>query len=215
MPGPSEEEENDWTVTRKEVTIAPPAPKPQSAPSVARLQQDGVVNMAQRRSSSVTTQAQAPAAVPTNPPAPRVTPSIQPTPAAPKPKVVGPMAPPPAPRGPAPLVADGGMVGPFEVIEESGEMTVMLRRSKLLRTRVDIYRTAVVDPSICDVVQFTPREVSIIGKGQGATHITFWFDDLGFRPITYLVRVVPDPEVQKRREEQYGLMAERLAELFP
>ncbi|MEN6496323.1 MAG: pilus assembly protein N-terminal domain-containing protein, partial [Thermoguttaceae bacterium] len=121
----------------------------------------------------------------------------------------------PRPEGAGPIVADGGVVGPFEVIEESGEMTVMLRRSKLLRTRVDIYRTAVVDPSICDVVQFTPREISLVGKGQGATHITFWFDDKGFRPITYLVRVVPDPEVQKRREEQYGLMAERLAELFP
>jgi pilus assembly protein CpaC len=45
--------------------------------------------------------------------------------------------------------------------------------------------------------------------------VTFWFNDESYRPITYLVRVVPDPEVQKRREEQYGLLAERIAELFP
>jgi pilus assembly protein CpaC len=119
------------------------------------------------------------------------------------------------PGTPSPFVVEGSVLGPFEVIEESGEITLQLRRSKLLRTRVDVYRTAVVDPSVCDVIQFTPRELSLVGKGQGATHMTFWFDDKGFRPVTYLVRVVPDPDVQKRREEQYGLMAEHLAELFP
>jgi len=106
-------------------------------------------------------------------------------------------------------------LGPFQVLDHSGELAVVLRRSKLLRTKVDIYRTAVVDPSVCDVVQFTPREVSIIGKSQGATHVTFWFEDGTHMPATYLVRVVPDPEVQERREEQYAVLEEVLAELFP
>ncbi len=105
--------------------------------------------------------------------------------------------------------------GPFEVIDQSGEITVILRRSRLLRTAYDVIRTAVVDPAICDVVQFTPREVSIIGRGQGATHVTFWFEDPSRRPLTYLVRVVPDPEVRQRQEEQYGLLERHLAELFP
>jgi pilus assembly protein CpaC len=90
-----------------------------------------------------------------------------------------------------------------------------LRRSKLLRTKVDVYRTAVVDSGICDVVQFTPREVSIIGKGQGATHVTFWFSDGEHRPVTYLVRVAPDPEVKEQRQAEYQVLEEVLAELFP
>ncbi|MBN2477244.1 MAG: pilus assembly protein N-terminal domain-containing protein [Pirellulales bacterium] len=106
-------------------------------------------------------------------------------------------------------------LGPFEVIDHQDELTVVMRRSKLLRTQMDIYRTAVVDPSICDVVQFTPREVSIIGKGQGATHVTFWFNDAVQQPITYLIRVTPDPEVQQRREQQYDILEEVIAELFP
>ena len=105
--------------------------------------------------------------------------------------------------------------GPFEIIDHTAELQVTLRRSKLLRTKVNIYRTAVVDPSVCTVVQFTPREVSIIGLAQGATHVTFWFEDDEFKPLTYLVRVVPDPEVPKRREQQYMILEEIINELFP
>jgi pilus assembly protein CpaC len=105
--------------------------------------------------------------------------------------------------------------GPFEVLEQTREMKVTLRRSKLLRSKVDVYRTAVVDPSICDVIQFTPREVSIIGRGQGATHVTFWFEDGRHQPITYLVEVAPDPVERKRIEDSFDLLADMLAELFP
>lgn len=115
----------------------------------------------------------------------------------------------------APQVAGTEKLGVFDVLDHVEEISVVLRRSKLLRTKVDIYRTSVVDSGICDVVQFTPREVSIIGRSQGATHVTFWFEDESYQPQTYLVRVVPDPEVQERREEQYGILEEILAELFP
>ena len=108
------------------------------------------------------------------------------------------------------------MIGsPFEIIDETGEWQVTIRRSKLLRTPMNIYRTAVVDQTVCDIVQFTPREVSIIGRAQGATHVTFWFEGDKQKPITYLVRVVPDPEVQQRREKQFRIFEEILAELFP
>ena len=117
------------------------------------------------------------------------------------------------PLRPATPPASGN--SPFEVIDQSGELEVTVRRSKLLRTDVDIYRTAVVDPQICDVIQFTPREISVIGKGQGATHVTFWFRDGEHRPITYLVKVLPDPEERRRHEVQYEMLEDVLAELFP
>ncbi len=106
-------------------------------------------------------------------------------------------------------------IGPFEVRGHSEELKVVVRRSKILRSKVDIYRVSVVDPAICDVVQFTPRELAIIGRSQGATDVTFWFADERYEPITYLVRVIPDPELQQRREEQYGILEDVLAELFP
>ncbi|ADB16082.1 type II and III secretion system protein [Pirellula staleyi DSM 6068] len=120
----------------------------------------------------------------------------------------------PEPIGPArvDMIPEGS---PFEVIDESGVLTVRVRRSRLLRTKVDIYRTAVVDESICDVVQFTPREVSIIGKSQGATHVTFWFDDPNSQPLTWLVKVEPDAEEVKKEEQTYKLLQDVINEMFP
>ena len=145
-------------------------------------------------------------------PPPLEQPPADPPPLEPPPTDLPPPEQPPAER-PAP---DGpAKIGPFEVFGESGEITVTRRRNKVLRAAHNIYRLAVVDPSVCDVAQFTPREVSLIGKGQGATHVTFWFADGKHQPVTYLVRVVPDPEVQDERERQYDILEEILAELFP
>lgn len=121
-----------------------------------------------------------------------------------QPEPMGPMLPEALPEG-----------SPFEVIDESGVLTVRVRRSRLLRTKVDIYRTAVVDESICDVVQFTPREVSIIGKSTGATHVTFWFDDPNSQPLTWLVKVEPDAEDVKKDEQTYKLLEDVINEMFP
>ena len=123
--------------------------------------------------------------------------------------------PPPVRPRPVRPIDMGASDAVIEVLDSTQDLTVTVRRSKLIRTRFDIYRAAVVDTSVCDVVQFTPREVSIIGRGQGATHVTFWFEDGKHKPVTYLVRVVPDPEVQQRREEQYTVLEEVLAEMFP
>ena len=105
--------------------------------------------------------------------------------------------------------------GPFEVIDQAGDLSLTVRRSKILRTKDDIYRISVVDPTICDVVQFTPREISVIGKGQGATHVTFWFKGIGKRPVTYLVRVLPDIEERRRLENTYKILEKVIAKLYP
>jgi len=134
----------------------------------------------------------------------------QPGAPAPKPLNLAPMA--------DPLEAGDAMRranSPFEVIDQTGVEQVMVRRSKLLRTKVDIYRTAVVDDSICDVVQFTPREVSLIGKSQGSTHITFWFDDPNMQPVTYLIKVVPDVAEIVKTEETYKMLQDVINEMFP
>ncbi|WP_425616935.1 pilus assembly protein N-terminal domain-containing protein [Anatilimnocola sp. NA78] len=133
----------------------------------------------------------------------------QPGAPAPKPLNLAPMADPL--EGDAMLRANS----PFEVIDQTGAVQVMVRRSKLLRTKVDIYRTAVVDDSICDVVQFTPREISLIGKSQGSTHVTFWFDDPNMQPVTYLIQVVPDVAAVQVQENTYKMLQDVINEMFP
>lgn len=103
----------------------------------------------------------------------------------------------------------------FEVIQQSGEFSVQVHRSKLLRTAKDIYRTAVVDDAVLEIVQFTPREISLIGRSQGSTHVTFWFDDPALQPVTYLVTVEPDAGQVKIDEEKYQLLEDMINEMFP
>jgi pilus assembly protein CpaC len=127
------------------------------------------------------------------------------------------LQPPPAPLRPAieeelsPLPAGS----PFEAIQQSGVVKLRVRRSILLRTKVDVYRTAIVDEAVCDIVQFTPREVSIIGRAVGQTHVTFWLDDPGTPPLTYLVEVQPDPQQIKADENKYELLQNVINEMFP
>ena len=85
----------------------------------------------------------------------------------------------------------------------------------LLRTKVDVYRTATVDEAIVELVQFTPREISLIGRSQGQTHITFWFNDPAQQPVTYLVEVAPDPQAIAVQEEKYKLLENVINEMFP
>jgi hypothetical protein len=71
----------------------------------------------------------------------------------------------------------------------------------LLRTKLDVDRAVVLQPSICRVVRFTPHEVSIIGNRPGATHVRFWFKQDASGPRTFLVRVVPTTEALPSRPE--------------
>jgi len=155
--------------------------------------------------------------------------SVAPVPALPGVKNGQPAEPVPAPPGaknggrlepvPGPLAGPDKeeivRSGPFEVFDKQEKMEVILRRSKLLRSQTDIARTAVVDSSVCDVIQFSPREVSIIGRGQGATDVTFWFADPNVAPRTYLVRVLPDPEAKRDIEQRFKMLEDIIAKLFP
>jgi len=105
--------------------------------------------------------------------------------------------------------------GPFEIIEEAGSLNIQMRRSRLLKTKARVFRTAIVDPTICDVVQYTPQELSIIGRRVGATHVTFWFEDGNRDPMTYLIQVTPDESAREDVQRQYGDLEKLLADLFP
>ena len=104
---------------------------------------------------------------------------------------------------------------PFEAISESGTIRLRVRKSLLMRTKVDVYRTATVDEGVVELVQFTPREISLIGRSQGQTHVTFWFDDPAQPPVTYVVEVAPDAQEIQVQEEKYKLLENVINEMFP
>jgi pilus assembly protein CpaC len=69
-----------------------------------------------------------------------------------------------------------------------------VRRSKTLHTKLDVSRAAVADASVCEVVQRSPRAISIVGKSQGTTQMTLWFRDGSHQPVTCPIRVAANPQ---------------------
>jgi pilus assembly protein CpaC len=96
----------------------------------------------------------------------------------------------------------------------SETLEVVQHHSQLIIARSKITRSAIADPSIVDVAQYSPQELSVIGLEQGSTTLTVWFED-GSRPLIYLVNTVRDPSVEERRRLNYGRLERKLAILFP
>jgi pilus assembly protein CpaC len=96
----------------------------------------------------------------------------------------------------------------------SENLDVVQHHSQLLIARTNIVRTAVADPSIVDVVQFSPSELSIIGLELGSTTLTLWFDN-SHQPLIYQVNTLRDPSVDERRRLDYSKLERKLAILFP
>jgi Flp pilus assembly secretin CpaC len=91
-------------------------------------------------------------------------------------------------------------VGPFEVVDNSNELVVVLDHSKHLRTKVDVAGAEAADRSVCEVEMPTARELTITGRSPGVTRVAVQLE--GDRPhsVALLVRVVPDVAVEKGPE---------------
>ena len=96
------------------------------------------------------------------------------------------------------------------------EMEVIHHRSQLVITRSRIARWFIADPSVIDVLQFSPNEISIIGSQMGATLLTLWFEgDATTDPVIYRVEVIRDPNLENQQREDYGKVERTLQVLFP
>jgi pilus assembly protein CpaC len=96
----------------------------------------------------------------------------------------------------------------------SENLDVVQHHSQLIVARGKVVRTAVADPTIIDVVQFSPSELSVIGLELGSTTLTVWFDSSP-QPLIYLVNTLRDPSVDERRRTDFGKLERKLAVLFP
>ena len=81
-----------------------------------------------------------------------------------------------------------------EIIDPQITIQVDPRKSRLVRTKRPVSRFSITNPSVIDVVQFSPTEFELIGNQVGITTMTLWYPGDGDEPeiIRYLVRVAPD-----------------------
>jgi len=92
-------------------------------------------------------------------------------------------------------------------------ITVDPRKSRLIRTKRPVSRFSITNPSVVDIVQFSPTEFELVGLSPGITTMTLWYPGEGDEPevIRYLVRVAPDDTIAL----EYGELQDRVNELFP
>jgi pilus assembly protein CpaC len=98
--------------------------------------------------------------------------------------------------------------------EAQDDLEIIERRSQLVVTRSNVVRMAIGDQSVIDIVQYTPKEFSIIGMARGATTLTLWFEGEN-DPLIYTIRTIRDPSLNKQRELDYGQLERKIAEMYP
>lgn len=106
-----------------------------------------------------------------------------------------------------------------DVADATIELNVIMRQSKLIRTRRRVSRVAIADPTIIEFVQFSPRELEVIGRQTGTTALTLWFEPEGPRDrgevLRYLVTVTRDVGVDRKRRLEYAELQQMVNEMFP
>jgi pilus assembly protein CpaC len=103
-----------------------------------------------------------------------------------------------------------------EIVQQEAELSVPLRRSKILRMKQPIFRAAIADPSIIEIVAFGTREIEIIGKAAGSTTVTFWMGaEDNPRHLSLVVKVQKDDSVDDRRRLEYGELQVMINEMYP
>ncbi len=94
------------------------------------------------------------------------------------------------------------------------KLAVIHKQSQFMVVRQRVRRFAIADPSVIDIVQYSPTELSILGLGLGTTNLVLWFEGHP-EPLIYEVAVVPDPALQEKQRLECGRLEQKLAILFP
>jgi pilus assembly protein CpaC len=88
------------------------------------------------------------------------------------------------------------------------------RHSQLVITNRNVRRIAVTDSTIVNYVQYTPKEISVVGLDLGKTDLTLWFED-DPTPAIYEITVIRDESLEEQRTIDFGRLERRMTTLFP
>lgn len=88
------------------------------------------------------------------------------------------------------------------------------RHSQLVITNRNVRRIAVTDSTIVNYVQYTPKEISVVGLDLGKTDLTLWFED-DPTPAIYEITVIRDQSLEEQRTIDFGRLERRMTVLFP
>ena len=88
------------------------------------------------------------------------------------------------------------------------------RESRSLQTGFEVERAESLNPRVCDVIQFAPREVAIVGKQRGA-RVDFWQKGQPQERVSYLIAVGQDEDERLRSRDQFAKLHDLIADMYP
>jgi pilus assembly protein CpaC len=105
------------------------------------------------------------------------------------------------------------------VIDPRNTLDLIEGRSRLLVMKVTPSQTQVADQNVLSLGVLGPNQLSLIGKKPGSTVLTLFFPDPKDKTkehvLSYLVRVLPDPEAKERLEATYKVLEKEINCAFP
>jgi pilus assembly protein CpaC len=101
-----------------------------------------------------------------------------------------------------------------KLLKPQYQLEIERRHSQLVITNKRVRRIAVTDSTVANYVQYSEKEISIVGLELGKTDLTLWFEDES-APSIYEVSVVRDPSLEEQRTIDFGKLERRLKQLFP
>ncbi len=105
-----------------------------------------------------------------------------------------------------------------EFIDPSFTLDLVVGRARLIVLKDVPKRIQIVDETIATYNLVEPKELTVLGQQVGTTVLNMWFTDPKTKKdvvLSYLVRVIPDPEVRERLEQVYKALEEEINEAFP
>jgi pilus assembly protein CpaC len=103
------------------------------------------------------------------------------------------------------------------LVDPRNTLDLIVGRTRLLVLKEVPSRVQVGDPAIAEASILGTRQISLLGRRAGTTVLTLFFKsgDDKERVLSYLVRVIPDPEAKLRLERAYQALEAEVNKAFP
>ena len=104
-------------------------------------------------------------------------------------------------------------------IDPENTLDLVQSRPRLLMLRQAPIRVQIADENVASYTLIAETELSVVGNGVGSTILNLWFappqKDAPPTILSYLVRVMPDPEQKERLERVYKALEAEINHTFP
>lgn len=105
------------------------------------------------------------------------------------------------------------------IIDPENTLDMVVGRPRLINLKESPFRIQIADDRVLGYTLISPKELSLQGLSVGTTVLNLWFSEAGApggqTVLSYLVRVLPDPEYKERLERVYKALEDEINHAFP